>query len=59
MKVLNCLCYQCRRARNRHAHYRQQFRKVRRQTAARLRLALTRGEYDVDVPEKAKGERAA
>jgi hypothetical protein len=59
MKVLNCLCKQCRSRRGKHALYQQQFRKARRKANERLRFALVSRSYDVDIPEKARGEYAA
>ena len=59
MKVLNCLCKQCRRRRGKHALYQQQFRKARRKANEQLRLALVYRSYDVDIPVKTRGEYAA
>jgi len=59
MKVLNCLCKQCRRRRGKHALYQQQFRKARRKANEQLRLALVSQSYDVDIPVKTRGEYAA
>lgn len=59
MKVLNCNCKQCKYAKKRHNEYLLQIRKVRRVMQQKLRYAVSRKDFDIDLPEKHRGTFAA
>jgi hypothetical protein len=57
--VLNCLCYQCRKVRHRHALYQAQTRKARRNVSQKLNYYTNHGIVDFEIPEKHRGIYAA
>lgn len=55
MKILNCMCFQCKTHRAKHGMYLQQRRKARRVLRGKLKYATQHNDFDVELPTKYKG----